>query len=430
MQSFSEETFSEENGRAPADVDVGVLADLISRFHQSSVELTEEYRRLQVRVASLDGELERKNRELEASLFEREKARAYLLSILESLKAGVLVLDPKLDPTLVNRRWTELAGAARREQLAQLMGERLLHCLEQGRRDVLPLECERSIPSADGSTIPVHLTISEIIVNENQRSGYVLVLQDVGRLKRLEAEAARTRRLASLGEMAAEMAHQIRSPLGGIELYASLLKEKGEGETPRVAGEILSAVGRLYTTISHLLSFATEPSIASDLVPVALLLRDVKELSISLFRPDRWQLGIEIEPEPPPLWGDRGLLAEALLNLVANAKEAMPDGGKVRLTVKRSPRYTVNGRIHRTLEISVIDNGIGIAAENRERIFDPFFTTKAAGTGLGLALTHKIIRAHHGSIEVLSEPGRGSRFVLMLPVAGSVEDHAEADSHS
>jgi two-component system, sensor histidine kinase FlrB len=419
-----------ETCRASAELDVESLADLISRFHQSSLELTEEYRRLQVRVASLDGELERKNRELENSLYERERARAYLLSILESLKAGVLVLDSDLNPTLVNRRWSELAGAADREHLALVTGERLLRFLERGRRDVLPLECERCLRLPEGSAIPVHLMISEIVVGDNQRSGYVLVLQDVGRLKRLEAEAARTRRLAALGEMAAEMAHQIKSPLGGIELYASLLKEKETVDAQRVAGEILAAVNRLYTTISHLLSFATEPSIACDLVPAALLVRDVKELSSSVFRSERWSLAIELESELPPLWGDRGLLAQALLNLVTNAKEAMPDGGKVRLTVKRSPCYTVNGRIHRTLEVSVIDDGIGIAAENRERVFDPFFTTKAAGTGLGLALTHKVVRAHHGSIEVTSEPGRGSRFVLLLPVAGSVEDHGEADSHS
>jgi signal transduction histidine kinase len=419
-----------ETCRTAAEVDVECLADLISRFHQSSLELTEEYRRLQVRVASLDGELERKNRELENSLYERERARGYLLSVLESLKAGVLVLDCELKPTLVNRRWTELAGEASGGQLARVTGERLLRFLEQRRRDVLPLECERSLKAADGATIPVHLTISEIILGDHQPGGYVLVLQDVGRLKRLEAEAARTRRLAALGEMAAEMAHQIKSPLGGIELYASLLKEKETVDAQRVAGEILAAVNRLYTTISHLLSFATEPAIACDLVPVALLVRDVKELSSSTFRSERWSLAIDLEPELPPLWGDRGLLAQALLNLVTNAKEAMPDGGKVRLTVKRSPRYTVNGRIHRTLEISVSDDGVGIAAENRERIFDPFFTTKAAGTGLGLALTHKVIRAHHGSIEVVSESGRGSRFNLLLPVAGSVEDHAEADSRS
>ena len=419
-----------ETCRPTAEIDVEYLADLITRFHQSSLELTEEYRRLQVRVASLDGELERKNRELENSLYERERARAYLLSVLESLKAGVLVLDGELKPTLVNRRWTELAGEACAEQLARVTGERLLRFLEQGRRDVLPLECERSLKSADGATMSVHLTISEIIVGDHQPSGYVLVLQDVGRLKRLEAEAARTRRLAALGEMAAEMAHQIKSPLGGIELYASLLKEKETVDAQRVAGEILAAVNRLYTTISHLLSFATEPAIACDLVPVALLVRDVKELSSSAFRSERWSLAIDLEPELPPLWGDRGLLSQALLNLVTNAKEAMPDGGKVRLTVKRSPRYTVNGRIHRTLEISVSDDGVGITAENRERIFDPFFTTKAAGTGLGLALTHKVVRAHHGSIEVVSEQGRGSRFNLLLPVAGSVEDHAEADSRS
>ncbi len=422
-------SLAEENAHTPAAVDVETLADLISRFHQSSVELTGEYRRLQLRVASLDGELENKNRELEKSLFERERARAYLLSILESLKAGVLVLDENLQPTLANRRWTELAGAGGREQLSQWMGERLLRCLEQGPRDVLPLECERSVKSADGTSVPVHLTISEILINENQRSGYVMVLQDVGRLKRLEAEAARTRRLAALGEMAAEMAHQIRSPLGGIELYASLLKEKGDGDSQRVAGEILSAVNRLYTTISHLLSFGAEPSIAADLVPTGLLLRDVEELTAALFRSEQWRLHYDLEPELPPLWGDRGLLAQALINLVANAKEAMPEGGQVRVIVKRSPRYTVNGRIHRTLEISIIDDGIGIAPENRERIFDPFFTTKAAGTGLGLALTHKIVRAHHGSIEVVSEPGRGSRFVLLLPVAGSVEEY-ETDTHS
>jgi PAS domain S-box-containing protein len=422
------QALAEQSSRAPADVEV--LADLISRFHQSSIELTGEYRRLQVQVASLDGELERKNRALEKSLREREEARAYLLSVLESLKAGVLVLDAELRPTLVNRRWTELAGEAREEDISRLIGERLVVCLKQGRRDFFPLECERSVKSSDGTAIPVHLAISEIVVNEDQRSGYVLVLQDVGRLKRLEAEAARTRRLAALGEMAAEMAHQIRSPLGGIELYASLLKEKGEGESQRVAGEILSAVHRLYTTISHLLSFAGEPAIAADLVPVTLLLRDVKDLSVSLFRSERWFLDIDIEPELPALWGDRGLLAQALLNLVANAQEAMPEGGTVRVTVKRSPRYTVNGRIHRTLEVTVSDNGIGIAAENRERIFDPFFTTKAAGTGLGLALTHKIIRAHAGSIEVASEPGRGSRFVLLLPVAGSLEEYGDADSHS
>jgi signal transduction histidine kinase len=422
-------SLAKQNCQTPDEVDVGVLADLISRFHQSSVELTEEYRRLQLRVASLDGELERKNRELEKSLFERERARAYLLSILESLKAGVLVLDQDLNPTLVNRRWTELAGEGRREHLTQWMGERLVRCLEQGPRDVLPLECERTVQLADGTTVPVHLTISEIVVHVNQRSGYVLVLQDVGRLKRLEAEAARTRRLAALGEMAAEMAHQIRSPLGGIELYASLLKEKGDADSQRVAGEILSAVNRLYTTISHLLSFGAEPSIAADLVPVGLLMRDLKELTGAMFRSEQWRLDLNIEPALPPLWGDRGLLAQALLNLVANAKEAMPEGGEVRVAVKRSPRYTVNGRIHRTLEISIIDDGIGIAPENRERIFDPFFTTKAAGTGLGLALTHKIIRAHHGSIEVASEPGRGSRFVLLLPVAGSVEEY-ETDTYS
>jgi signal transduction histidine kinase len=119
----------------------------------------------------------------------------------------------------------------------------------------------------------------------------------------------------------------------------------------------------------------------------------------------------------PPVWADRGLLAQALINLITNAKEAMPQGGRVELKAGRAPFSSVNGQIHRAVEIKVIDHGIGIAAENRERIFDPFFTTKRDGTGLGLAFTHKIISAHRGSIEITSAPEHGTQFTVFLPAA-------------
>lgn len=395
---------------------VQALKGLIGWFNQSSVELIQEYRRLEEHAAHLKGQLEAKHQELEHSLREREEARAYLLSVLESLKAGVLVLDHNLHPTFVNRRVTELTGEIDDERAAQLLGNKLSQSLRRGERHFLPLECEKVVQGPGGTMTPVHFIISEVATGR-ERSDYLLVFQDISTLKRLEAEAARTRRLASLGVMASEVAHQVRSPLGGIELYASLLKEKSEGDPKRLAGEILQAVQRLYTTLSHLLSFAGEPTITADVLPVESLLQDLFEDTKPLFAEGRWTIAFNCEAGQPPLWGDRGLLAQALRNLIVNAREAMPEGGQVIVTAQLSPFSTFNNQIHRAIEIKVSDHGAGISPENRERIFDPFFTTKTAGTGLGLAFTHKIISAHRGSIEISSRLGGGTEFAVFLPAA-------------
>ena len=407
---------------------VQALKGLIGWFNQSSVELIQEYRRLEERADTLKGQLEAKHQELENSLREREEARAYLHSVLESLKAGVLVLDKNLHPTFVNRRLTELTGAVDNERAVQLLGDKLATSLRRGDKEFLPLECEKVVQGPGGIMTPVHFILSEVATGQ-ERSDYVLVFQDISTLKRLEAETARTRRLASLGVMASEVAHQVRSPLGGIELYASLLKERATGDPKRLAGEILNAVQRLYTTISHLLSFAAEPSITTDVLPVASLMEDLQEDCKPLFAASPWSITFTCEADLPPIWGDRGLLAQAVLNLVVNAKEAMPEGGRIGLNVQLSSFSTINGQIHRAIEITVSDEGIGIAPENRERIFDPFFTTKSEGTGLGLAFTHKIISAHRGSIAISANPLRGTQISLCLPAAEEIDAHAKTNCH-
>jgi signal transduction histidine kinase len=403
-----------------AEDNVESLKGLIGWFNQSSLDLIQEFRRLEEHADSLNGQLEVKNRELAESLRDREEARAYLLSVLESLKAGVLVLDRNLHPTFANRRLVELTGKVDHERAVQLLGSRLAASLRRGEKDFLPLECEKVVQGLAGVMTPVHFVLSEVATGK-ERSDYVLVFQDISRLKRLEVEAARTRRLASLGVMASEIAHQVRSPLGGIELIASLLKEKATGDPRRLAGDILNAVQRLYTTLSHLLSFASEPTIHSDVLSVAALANDLREVSAAQFNAKKWSIDFAVEPELPPVWGDRGLLSQALLNLIINAKEAMPDGGRVEIKAQLSPFLTINGAIHRAVEIKITDEGTGISPENRERVFDPFFTTKSEGTGLGLAFTHKIISAHRGSIEISSVPGRGSEFTVFLPAAEEVD---------
>lgn len=404
---------------ANANGDVESLNSLIGWFNHNSVELIDEYRRLEARVDYLKNQLEVKNRELEKSLQAREEARVYLLSILESLKGGVAVLDDALHPTFVNRRLTELAGRVDDQRVRQWLGDKLVSSLERGEKSFLPLECEKVLQGPDGAMVPVHFSVAEVAIDERQ-SHYVLVFQDITALKRIEAEAARSRRLASLGIMASELAHQVKNPLGGIELCASLLKEKTAGDAQRLAGEILGATRRLSTTVSKLLAFAAEPSISSDILSVSSLMKDLLQECVALFDDPAWSIVVDIERDLPPVWGDRGLLVQALVNMIVNAKEAMPNGGRVCLKARLSPFSTLNGQIHKAVEIKVRDHGVGIAPENREHVFDPFFSTKSQGTGLGLAFAHKIISAHRGSIEITAAPQAGSEFTVCLAAAEEI----------
>lgn len=395
------------------------LSGVIGQFNKNSIELIHEYQRLEERVNFLRAQLQTKNQELEKSLREREEARAYLLSVLESLKAGVLVLDQDFHPTFLNRRLTELAGPVDDQWVAQLLGDRLVQRLRRRDKSVLPLECEKIVQGHRGLKTAVQLSLSEVEITRGS-SHFVLVFQDLTTVKKLEAEAARTRRLASLGVMASEVAHQVKNPLGGIELCASLLKDCASGNPRRLADEILQAVRRLSTTLSDLLAFAAEPSIAADVLPVPMLMKDLMEECLPLFDDPLWSVVFQIQPDLPPVSGDRGLLVQALLNLIVNGKEAMPNGGTVTVKVQASPIATTSGPVQRGMEITVMDEGVGISAENRERIFDPFFTTKKQGTGLGLALTHKIVSAHRGSIEIVAVSDRGSQFVVSLPNAEDI----------
>lgn len=392
------------------------LNNLIGWFNHNSVELVDEYRRLEARVDQLKNQLEEKNRELEKSLQAREAARAHLLAILESLKGGVAVLDGELRPTFVNRCLTELVGKVNERRIRQWLGDKLVASLERGEKNYLPFECEKVVHGPNGAMVPVHFSIAEVGAL-GERSHYVLVLQDVTTVKRIEAEAARTRRLAALGMMASELAHQVKNPLGGIELCASMLQDKSAGDGQRLAGEILGATRRLSTTVSKLLAFAAEPSISADILSVSSVMKDLLQECVALFDDPAWSIVVDIERDLPALWGDRGLLVQALFNLIVNAKEAMPNGGRVCLQARLAPFATIQGQIHQAVEIKVRDHGVGIAAENREHVFDPFFTTKSHGTGLGLAFAHKIITAHRGSIEIASELHAGCEFTIRLAAA-------------
>jgi len=248
-----------------------------------------------------------------------------------------------------------------------------------------------------------------------RRVVHLLVFQNLKSLTQSEANTTPSSQVDALDALAAEIMHEVRNPLGSIALYASLIQEQPSGETTRWANEILRASRRLQTTISQLLSFATEPHLAAEWVPVTALLQEVTDATFSVWYSGRWVLDTEVQEDIPSLWGDRTLLTQALTNLLINATEAMRHGGTVTIRAYQTRPSSATRHGQRTIAIQIEDEGIGIAPHDREKIFTPFFTTKRSGTGVGLALTQKIIHAHHGTIEISDAPVRGSCFTVFLP---------------
>jgi signal transduction histidine kinase len=227
-------------------------------------------------------------------------------------------------------------------------------------------------------------------------------------------------KLATVGELAAGIAHEIRNPLAGIGAAVEVLGDNGNGEHAEILQEIRQQVKRLNSTLSDLLDFARfrEPTLA----PCDLA--EIVRRTLPLIRADAQQHQIHIQLELPaalpPLHADAMQLQQALLNLLLNAVQAMPRGGT--LTVRACADAT-------TVRLAVSDTGVGIAPEQQAKIFSPFYTTKHRGTGLGLAITRTIIEKHNGRITVASAPGRGATFTLELPAdaaAPACSETAEA----
>ena len=236
------------------------------------------------------------------------------------------------------------------------------------------------------------------------------------RMKKVQEQANRAGRLAAMGEMAVRIAHEIRNPLGSIELFASSLQKELENnaELKPLCEHICSGVKRINNIVSNLLLF-----IRPEQTPEMQVLDIHESLKDSLFFAEHLihtNAGIEVvthfADRPLRIYGDPQLLSQVSLNLILNALQAMPDGG--RLTITTDACDDVHG--NEITEIRFADTGCGIPPENLKKIFSPYYSTKEQGFGLGLSLTHNIIHKHRGKIAVSSEKGKGTMFTIQLPV--------------
>ena len=250
-------------------------------------------------------------------------------------------------------------------------------------------------------------------------AGFFLSLEDVTFPALMEMHLDRSKRFAAMQEMAEAMSQELKNPLGSLELYASILKRElaGDPDNERVAARMLGAVRTMHHLLDNFVTFSGFPLPRMQELDMVAVLKKSMETLREMAGEHGILLESRIEGKQAYLFGDQALLGQLLLNLGLNAIESMPVGGTFSLGLRKLPPDREHGAL---VEIRVQDRGAGIAPENLQRIFDPFFSTKGRNRGLGLAISHAITEAHHGLIEVESEPGRGATFRVLLPAESGV----------
>ncbi len=263
----------------------------------------------------------------------------------------------------------------------------------------------------------VYLDVVAVLLkyDDGLPSGRLVLLRDVTELKHLKEEVARSQRLASLGNLAAGLAHEIRNPLSSIKGFATYFRErlKDTPEDQRSADIMVGEIDRLNRVITQLLDLSQPAKPKTHLLELVSLTDEVIEIVSQRARESGIKIAKSFAQNKLPHRGDGDQLRQVLLNIFLNALEAMEGAGTLTVSIDQP-----QGRGAR---IIIEDTGPGITAESLPHIFDPYFTTKPTGTGLGLAIAQKIIDAHGGEIQVESKLGVGTRVTIFLPAPGEQE---------
>lgn len=420
------------------NIEIEVLNRAFQSFNAATARLNDSYERLENRVKELNLELKRKNEELIKNLEEKEEVKNYLNNILESLTTGVMVVGLDGKVTKANRAVGEiLATSLVGKDLSDIFDPDLCSILFKSSPEISSrgLTSERILTNKDGDTVHVTVYASPVRNQRGEIIGNVLVLQDVTTIKRLEERAERNKRLTAMGEMAAGIAHEIRNPLGSIELFASILKKElaNDGDKKRLVEHISSGVKNMDHIISNILLFTKSPRPVCRRYDVHRFLEDILLFLDNMIRHNEIRLIKRYNSQHLTGCGDLELLKQVFLNIILNAIQAMPDGGDIIIStimvgemssVVDPSSEDIKGEMGRDkgsgIMISVADSGCGIPKDNIDRIFDPFFTTKDRGTGLGLAIVHNIVKFHDGTVEIESKEGKGTTFTITLPLLGKV----------
>ncbi len=335
--------------------------------------------------------------------------KLYTKNIIESMPDGLITLDSEGCVASCNPRAQAFTGVnintRKKTKPKELFPSWPLHPQQV---DTRIASFSHTFVHPDGDEIPVEISASPLLDEKGSKTGVVLLLRDLREIRSMEEQLARSKHLASLGRMAAGIAHEIRTPLGTLRGFAQFFGSKAKDVASKeYAALMVGEVDRLNTIISSLLQFSrpSEPDFA--LVDIPGLLAKAGKLLEHDFIKSEVTLHLENNC-PGTIEADGDLLLQVLLNLLNNAINASKKEGSVTLSCECDPEKHY-------ISITVVDTGIGMKRKERERMFDPFFTTRKAGTGLGLAISHQIVEQHNGAFDICSRLGKGTEITIVLP---------------
>lgn len=269
-------------------------------------------------------------------------------------------------------------------------------------------------------------TLSQVRDSRGTLTGATLFFKDLTRVEQLEERERLRDRLAALGEMAAAIAHEVKNPLGGIEVMAGLLKRQlaDSADAQSILGDIIKEAKMANAIVLEVLEFVRPIRLQVEDVRLADVVRDAVSLAESQVPRGDVEVQVTGIDDLPAICGDPLQLRQIFTNLLTNAFEALGGPGQVGIAAAHVPAEEPagpDGVAGPSVQVEVTDNGPGIRPEVMEKIFSPFFTTKPQGSGLGLAIVRKIVDAHDGRLDVSPAPGGGTCFRVTLPVAGNQE---------
>ena len=376
-------------------------------------------------VGFLSGELAEQLQRADRSLREKDQGlsrlRLFHENIVRSISSGVFTTDERGGITSFNPAAQEATGYSF-DQVRNRDWREVFNCqaaLEEGESGLGQLSDKRfevECKQADGNRLVLGMTLAPLH-EQGEETGLVGLFKDLTQIRDLEEEMRRKEWLASLGEMSAGMAHEIRNPLGALAGAMQMLRKdlQADETSQRLMDIAIREATRLDAIITEFLQYARPPALNLGEFDLNKVLAETLDLVQHEAR-TRSNITIETSFIDEALSGqvDQDQMKQVFWNLATNAFDAMPGGGRLSIATG-SRKVDVAGRKADVIEISFQDTGGGISKKNLDKIFLPFFTTKSYGSGLGLAAVHRIVDLHGGWIKVESQEGRGTRFVVCVP---------------
>lgn len=387
------------------------------KVKERTKQLEESYRRLaedMVEIKNLEEKLEKKYEELK---IEKQK----LDDVVSSIGAGLILIGLDRKAIWANKVITDINGGLDKIKGKPCneisLGVKNISCgvlIDQVEKTGISQQTILQGKDSNGETCYFQYVCTPIKDSKGEIIEFLEMFLDVTERRRLEEKLLHSERLAVIGKMSSQVAHEIRNPLSSISLNVELLMEEIENyrdvdtsEAKALISSMVSEIERLAAVTEEYLQFARLPKPKLESLDLNALLKEMLAFLHGEITLENIEIESSFDEGLSPIKADGKQLKQAFLNIIKNSVEAMPNGGKIRITTSR---------MSNSVEIRVSDTGIGIDEKDLDKIFDPFYTTKDKGTGLGLSVTHQIITEHGGSIRCETQKGKGTTFIINLPI--------------